>query len=91
MAANPALVASPDRQLVPAPFRGEHIALGRQGVELALDNVQTRGGGCVPIRHHRYFGLLFGRSILARSQMGTTQPQGATRLHPGLAVARRRP
>ncbi len=47
MAANPALVAGPDRTLVPAPFQGEHIALGRQGVELALDNVQTRSGKCV--------------------------------------------
>ena len=44
MAANPALVAGPDRTLVPAPFQGEHIALGRHGVELALDNVQTRSG-----------------------------------------------
>ena len=47
MAANPALVAAPDGNLVPAPFQGEHIALQRHGVEFALDNVQTRGGKCV--------------------------------------------
>ena len=47
MAANPALVAAECGNLVPAPFQGEHIALQRHGVELALDNVQMRGGKCV--------------------------------------------
>ena len=55
MAANPALVSAHDRSLVPAPFQGEHIALGRHGVELALDNVQTRTGKCVSRRNQLFW------------------------------------
>jgi hypothetical protein len=43
MAANPALVSSPDG-LAPAPFQGETIALARHGVDIAIDGLRTANG-----------------------------------------------
>jgi hypothetical protein len=43
MAANPALVTSPDG-IAPAPFPGETLALARHGVEIALDGLRTATG-----------------------------------------------
>ena len=42
MAANPPLVMGYSGLLTPAPFAGEQFVLGRDGVQIALDNVVTR-------------------------------------------------
>ncbi len=43
MAANPPLVQA-QGTLFPAPYSGEAIALGRDGVEIALQGVRTQSG-----------------------------------------------
>lgn len=43
MAANPPLVLS-EGIYYPAPFDGEIIALGREGVEIGIDNMLTKNG-----------------------------------------------
>jgi hypothetical protein len=44
MAANPALVRGFNNELIPQPFPGEVIALARAGVDLCIDNIQSRSG-----------------------------------------------
>jgi hypothetical protein len=44
MAANPALVQTPEGQLIPAPFANELFVLRRPRVGFELDGVQTRSG-----------------------------------------------
>ena len=44
MAANPPLVMGYGGLLTPAPFAGEHFVLGRDGVQIDIDNVLTKSG-----------------------------------------------
>ncbi|QDZ19311.1 hypothetical protein HOP50_02g18260 [Chloropicon primus] len=44
MAANPPLVMGANGLLTPAPFAGEHFVLGRDGVQIEVNNVRTSSG-----------------------------------------------
>merc|ERR1711990_685297 len=44
MAANPPLVLGANGMLTPAPFAGEYFVLGRDGVQIEVDNVRTSSG-----------------------------------------------
>merc|ERR1712072_862395 len=44
MAANPPLVLGANGMLTPAPFAGEDFVLGRDGVQIEVDNVRTSSG-----------------------------------------------
>ena len=44
MAANPPLVMGANGMLTPAPFAGEYFVLGRDGVQIEVNNVRTGNG-----------------------------------------------